>query len=115
MSKMRPELKDGSAAPGTYTPEGGSAYLMVYNAIMTKQGLIRGQLHSQGESCAIGSFFDVNPKCALHQSFIEEVAAMNDSFKHATRKQRRTQMLRWLRWKLTACGMPGFQTKRKPR
>jgi hypothetical protein len=113
MSKLRPEVKgDGT---GMFTPTNGTAYLMVYNAVQSKGKLIHGKLHAHGESCAIGSFWDVNPKCALHHAFIDEVAAVNDSLPKATPRQRRLHMLRWLRWKLAQCGMPGFKApKTKP-
>lgn len=113
MSTLRPEIKPNAGA-GLYAPTGGTAYLMVYNAVRTKEKLIHGQLHAWGESCAIGSFFDVNPKCALYETFIDEVAAVNDSVPKASARQRRTHVLRWLRWKLASVGMPGFQHARMP-
>lgn len=112
-SSMRPELNRPIGGPQGYAPTNGTAYLMVYNAVKSKQALIRGRLHYAGESCAIGSFFDVNDRCWLYQDFIDEVAAVNDSFK-GTGKQRRTFMLRWLRWKLVASGMPEFANAKKP-
>lgn len=112
-SKLRPELVPGNSG-GMYKPTGGTAYLMVYNAVKSKDGLISGRLHSRGESCAIGSFWDVNPKCTLDWSFIDEVAAVNDSAILVSAKQRRLIVLRWLRWKLKQAGMPGFQKAAKP-
>jgi hypothetical protein len=106
-SKLRPETvtcKDGS-----YSPKGGTAYLMIYNAVKTKGGLIHGKLHGCGESCAIGSFWDVNPKCALSADLIDEVAAVNDSLPNASARQRKLHVARWLRWKLAQLGMPGFK------
>lgn len=111
MSKLRPEVHD--AAPGSYTPTGGTAYLMVYNAIKEKDRLIHGRLHAWGESCAIGSFWDTNPKCALQNDFIDEIAAVNDSVPKASPRQRRIVVSRWLRWKLASLGMPGFAPVRK--
>lgn len=113
MSTLRPEA--GSAAPGSYCPTGGTAYLMVYNAVKAKHVLIHGHLHQWGESCAIGSFWDVNDKCALTPAFVDEVAAVNDSVPNATAKQRRAVVLKWLRWKLAQVGMPGFKTAKQPR
>lgn len=114
-SKLRPET--GTAAAGSYAPSGATAYLMVYNAVRSKDRLIHGKLHAWGESCAIGSFWDVNPKCALNPSFIDEVAAVNDSLPKATPRQRRLHVMRWLRWKLACAGMPGFANSKraKPR
>lgn len=107
ISKMRPETTHGT--PGDYCPTNGTAFLMVYNAVQQKDRLIAGKLHDHGESCSIGAFWDANPKCSLQISFIDEVAAVNDSFK-GTPRQRHTMMSRWLRWKLTQLGMPGFKT-----
>lgn len=108
MSKLRPEAKSNPMSTA-YTPEGGTAYLMVYNAVKAKTGLVHGKLHAQGESCAIGSFWDVNPKCSLYESFIDDVAAINDSVPHVSMRQRRLVVMRWLRWRLALVGMPGFQ------
>lgn len=107
-SSLRPELGNRDAKPGSYCPTNGTAYLMIYNAVKSKEKLIAGRLHSGGESCAIGSFWDVNPRCALHVPLIDEVAAVNDSVV-GTPRQRRLVVLRWLRWKLKQAGMPGFE------
>lgn len=107
-SAMRPELGDRDAQPGSYCPRNGTAYLMIYNAVKSKDQLIAGRLHQWGESCAIGSFWDVNPTCALPTDLIDEVAAVNDSVV-GTARQRRLVVLRWLRWKLKQAGMPGFE------
>lgn len=106
-SRLRPNLQDST--PGSYSPEGGTAYLMVYNAVKAKQQLVHGRLHHAGESCAIGSFWDINPHCSMKVSIIDEVAAVNDSVPNATPRQRRLVVLRWLRWKLAQAGMPGFK------
>lgn len=111
MSKLRPDA--GGSTTDMYCPTNGTAYLMVYNAVQTKRMLIQGRLHAGGESCAIGSFWDVNPKCALKETFIDEVAAVNDSFV-GTPRQRLAHMKRWLRWKLAQAGMPGFAAAKKP-
>lgn len=105
-SVLRPETSTGDGSG--YCPTNGTAYLMVYNAVKSKDRLIAGRLHAWGESCAIGSFWDVNPKCSLQTAFIDEVAAVNDSVV-GTPRQRRLVVLRWLRWKLKQAGMPGFE------
>jgi hypothetical protein len=109
MSELRPEVR--TVYTSKYTPTGGTAYLMVYNAVKAKHALIHGRLHAFGESCAIGSFWDVNPKCALTSAFIDEVAAVNDSLPSATARQRRAHVLRWLRWKLAQAGMTEFLSR----
>ena len=106
-SKLRPETS--TCNDGSYCPENGTAYLMIYNAVKSKNALISGKLHAHGESCAIGSFWDVNPELALKHTLIDEVAAVNDSVPNASAKQRRLVVLRWLRWKLSQAGMPGFE------
>jgi hypothetical protein len=106
-SCMRPETREAEA--GKYAPTGGTAYLMIYNAVRSKQGLIAGALHKNGEACAIGSYFDANPRTALDYHLIDEVAAVNDSGRSVTPRQRRLIVLRWLRWKLKQAGMPGFE------
>lgn len=110
-SKMRPETREGDGK--RYCPTNGTAYLMVYNAVKSKDRLIAGKLHANGESCAIGSFWDVNPNCSLEFDFIDEVAAVNDSVV-GTPRQRRLVVMRWLRWKLKQAGMPGFEKATQP-
>lgn len=111
-SQLRPET--ATADRGQYTVRDGTAYLMIYSAVKSKKFLIHGRLHAFGASCAIGSFWDVNPKCALPGALIDEVAAVNDSLPHATSKQRRAHVLRWLGWRLAQLGYPGFvPAKRK--
>jgi hypothetical protein len=107
MSALRPEVKTASAS--SYVPQDGTAYLMIYSAVQSKSKLIHGRLHQAGESCAIGSFWDVNPKIALHTHLIDEIAAVNDSVPDATPIQRRLHVMRWLRWRLGSVGMPGFE------
>lgn len=103
MTTLRPECK--TSAPGTPCPKNGTAYLMILNAVKTKDGLIHGRLHYAGRSCAIGSFFDVNDKMALPADIIDEVAAVNDSAPNGTPKQRKLMVAKWLRWKLKQLGM----------
>lgn len=106
MSSLRQEI-DRWTGKASYSPTGATAYLMIYNGVKAKHGLIAGRLHSHGESCAIGSYYDANSECGLASDIIDEVAAVNDSFK-GTERERRLHMLRWLRWKLGSLGMPGF-------
>lgn len=113
MSKLRPETR--TADPSMFSPKGATAYLMTLNAVMAQDGLIAGKLDGpHGEHCTIGSYFAINPQCAMSMSTIDEVAAVNDSFR-GTPKQRKAFMVRWLKWKLTQAGMPGFATKHAPR
>lgn len=111
MSRLRPTLNSNSRLLAVYS---GTAYLMILNAVQRRKGLVHGQLHAHGESCAIGSFFDINKQLALPESLIDEVAAVNDSMPHLTEKQRRTRMMQWLRWKLAELGMPGYRKATQP-
>lgn len=111
MSKMRPELQNANA--DTYSPKGGTAYLMIFNAVQSKDGLIHGHLHEGGASCAIGAYFDINDHTALSSAIIDEVATVNDSAPTLTPKQRKRMVTRWLRWKLQQLGMSGFRKQEK--
>lgn len=106
-SQLRKETV--SAKPGTYAPKGGTAYYMIYSAVKHSDGLIHGKLDDHGAHCAIGNYFEDNPKTALGFDLIDEVAAVNDSVPHFTPKQRKSHVLRWLKWKLAQLGMPGFK------
>jgi len=112
MSKMRPELGNGSH--GEPCPRNGTAYLMILNAVESRRGLIAGRLEAQGEYCSIGAYFHVNPRTALPTDIIDEVAMVNDSLVNVTPFQRRQRMRCWLRWKLAQLGMPGFEKAKQP-
>lgn len=107
---LRPELKDSDG--NTPCPRGGTAFLLIYNAVKHQDGLIAGRLHERGAHCAIGSYFDDNANAALPYEVIDEVALVNDSIR-GTPKQRRALVLRWLRWKLRQVGMPGFRAAKQ--
>jgi hypothetical protein len=112
-SVMRPETVTATDNKN-YCPTGGTAYLMIYTAVKQADGLIHGRLHDKrGAHCAIGNFWEVNPKTSLQTTLIDEVAAVNDSVPHYTPKQRKLHVSKWLRWKLAQLGMPGFKTKEK--
>lgn len=107
MSQLRPEII--TAKSDEPCLHGGSAYFAVYNAVQEQCGLIHGRLdNSQGEHCAIGSYFAIKKHVALPMDIIDEIAAVNDSMPNASNRQRKLQMVRWLRWKLGTLGMPGF-------
>jgi hypothetical protein len=112
MSRLRPTLIT------THAPSvsNGTAYLMILNAVKTRKGLIHGHLSKNGEYCAIGSYFHVN-NVPLQTTLVDEVAAMNDSMPALSLRQRRLQMIRWLRWKCAQAGMTfvGRKTKKGKR
>jgi len=111
MSRLRPELHDTSK-PVTVT--NGTAYYAILGAVDGQHGLCHGKLNDRGMYCAIGSYFSIHPRDVLPTSLIDEVAAVNDSVPHTTPKQRKRFVERWLRWKLTQLGLPGFRTRQPP-
>lgn len=111
MSKLRPELIERTS--NLYCPDKVTALLMTLNAIRTKNGLVHGKLHDCGESCAVGSYFDVNPKVCYPGGLTDEVAAVNDSMPNGTPRQRKLMVMRWLKWRLAQLGMPGFEKAAK--
>ena len=113
MSKLRPCL---TTTTKPRTADGATAYYIVYGAVENQRGLCHGKLHDRekGQHCAIGSYFEDHPSAVLLESFIDEVATVNDAVPHATPRQRRNYVLRWLKWKLTRYGFPGFATKAAP-
>ena len=110
-SKLRPETHD-STAPAL--PD-NTAYYAIYGAVLAQTGLCHGRLDDgRGAHCAIGSLWATTNKggITLHASLIDEVAAVNDSVPHLSKRQRKAHVLRWLRWKLDAIGMLGIRGKR---
>lgn len=91
----------------------GTAYLMILSAVEQQSGLLHGKLETpKGEYCAIGSYFHINKQTSLPDALIDEVAAVNDSMPKLTPAQRRKRMMRWLKWKLAALGMPGYRRQK---
>ena len=111
MSQLRPETVAANSNSPCLT--GATAYFCVLNAVKSQAwGLIHGRLHNgYGHHCAIGSFFAAEQKTALQEDLIDEVAAVNDSCPGATPKERRTIVMRWLRWKLKTLGFPSYARK----
>lgn len=111
MSRLRPQLQDGSKWP---CMSNGTAYLMILGAVKVQDGLVHGKLHEYGEHCAIGSYFEINDRTSLPSALIDEVAAVNDSVPHLSNKQRKAYVAKWLRWKLSQVGMSGFKNAQQP-
>lgn len=97
MSKLRQTKPSSDPAP-----EYPDALYMIRDAVRAQDGLIYGAMHNKyGEHCAIGSFFDANPKLALSEKIIDEVAAYNDSIPPtASLRTRKRKVLAWLNFKL---------------
>jgi len=104
MSRLRPQL---SSNPDKWPLiSNGTAYLMILTAVQRRDGLLHGKLRERGEVCAIGSYFDINGHTALPIDLIDEVAAVNDSVPHLSKRQRKRHVVRWLRWRLERLGFP---------
>lgn len=98
MSKnMRPECADGKGSP---CPSRETAYYLIRESVAKRRSLAYGKLHQAGMSCAVGSFFDDHPGYALPMDVINEVAAVNDSYKELSPHQRWRKVNSWLRWKI---------------
>jgi hypothetical protein len=100
MSKLRPEC---STCAATALPDDTVLFLL-RDAVFKRRSLIYGRLHDgQGHHCAMGCFWTDNPNAVVHNSLIDEVAAVNDSVpKTATPKERWKKVNSWLRFKLAA-------------
>lgn len=98
MGRFRPELRDSSnpAIPND------TALFLIYDSVKQRQYLIFGRLHDgKGGHCALGTFWEDNPKAVLNTSLVDEVAAINDSIPEtATPQERWKKVSSWLRWKM---------------
>lgn len=113
MSSLRPTLQD--SARGTFAPTVFDSFYMIRDSVERRTGLIHGRLRDGSGVCAIGAFFDDNPKLALNSGIIEEVAAYNDSLRKCTPYERRNKVLRWLTAKIAVLGWkPKAKRKRTP-
>lgn len=79
-----------------------TALFLIRDSVERRRSLIHGQLDDgYGNHCALGCFWEDNPKATLNTSLIDEVAAVNDAVPPtATPKERWKQVRSWLRWKL---------------
>lgn len=112
MSRLRSTLRDSSRRADL---DGPSAYYALLGEVDASPGLLHGKLDGpHGGHCAIGWYFADHLGGTLSAAFIDEVATINDSVPSYTPKQRKAFVARWLRWKLTQAGFPGFRTKRNP-
>lgn len=100
MSKLRTGLRD---ANGDALPD-DTALFLISQSVAKRRELIYGKLNDEvGNHCAIGCFWEDNPKAILHSSLIDEVAAVNDSVPpSATAKERWKKVNSWLRFKLAS-------------
>lgn len=98
MSKLRPEC--GSANVPALADD--TALFLIRDSVAKRRSLAYGRLTDRdGRHCAIGAFWEDNPKTALRSSLIDEVAAVNDSVPAtATPHERWKKVNSWLRWKI---------------
>lgn len=100
MKTLRPECVDGR--PGTAIPD-DTALFLIRDAVERRRRLIHGQLHQNGDHCALGAFWTDNPRTTINSTLVEEVAAVNDSIPPTATPQERWKKVRsWLRWKIKA-------------
>lgn len=109
MSKLRPECGD-SKNPAMSDE---SVLFLLRDAINRRGGLIHGRLHDgRGGHCAMGSFWEDNPKTTVSSRILDEVATVNDSLgPKATPRQRFLKVRSWVRFKLWTLG---HQTPGRP-
>ena len=98
MSVLRPEC--GNSTRPALSDE--TALYLIRDSVARRRELIFGRLHDgYGAHCAIGAFWEDNPKATLNSSLIDEVAAVNDSVPPgATSHERWRKVNSWLRWKI---------------
>jgi hypothetical protein len=100
-SKLRPELV-GRA--GNVPIPNDTALFLIRDAVEKRRALGHGALDDPktGLHCALGAFWEDNPRTSINWSVIDEVAAVNDSVKPGPNAARlRWQKVRsWLRWKV---------------
>lgn len=97
MSKLRPECGNSNAPA---IPD-DTALFLIRDSVGRRGSLIWGRLHDgAGGHCAIGAFWEDNPRATLHSTLIDEVAAVNDSIpRTASPQERWKKVMSWLRWK----------------
>jgi hypothetical protein len=106
MSKLRPigcHNTNRSALPDE------TALYLIHDSVARRHDLIFGRLRDgQGGYCAIGAFWEDNPKAALNSDLIDEVATVNDSVPlTATPHERWKKVNSWLRWKIRILAQKG--------
>ena len=99
MSKLRTSGVQDSKEPALPYD---TALFLIRESVKTRRELIYGRLGDEsGNHCAIGAFWEDNPKAVLTSALIDEVAAVNDSVPpSATPKERWKKVNSWLRFKI---------------
>ena len=99
MSKLR-ETRPASDSSRSISEE--TALYLIGQSVARRRELIFGQLHDGfGHHCAIGAFWEDNPRVSLSLDLIDEVAAVNDSVPPTCSARERWKTVNsWLRWKI---------------
>lgn len=98
MSRLRPECRS-SSKPAL---SDDTALYLIRDSVAKRRVLIHGRLHDgRGHHCAMGCFWQDNPRAVVNTALLDEVAAVNDSVPPtATPQERWKKVHSWLRWKL---------------
>ncbi len=97
MSSLRPEC--GNSKKPAMPDE--TALFLIWQSVKKRRSLIHGRLHSSGQHCAIGAFWEDHPGVTLHSSLIDQVAQVNDSIPPTIKPHERWKAVNeWLKWKL---------------
>lgn len=107
MSHLRPECANPTRGDPPALPD-VTALFLIRDAVARRRSLIYGRLHDGlGGHCAIGCFWEDNPKAVLHSSLIDEVSAVNDSIpRSASPHTRWKKVNEWLRFRVATLKNP---------
>lgn len=98
MSTLRPECGTATVANGLGERQ---FFLSLYYSVKRRRTLSYGKLDAKDGHCAMGCFWEDNPKITVPTATVDVIALINDSVPPtATRSERRRHVLRWLEYKL---------------
>lgn len=92
MSQIRPTLTQSDDPGLTYR----QTFFRVMQSVMSRRSLIHGKLKDDGETCAVGAYFE-DSDMPISGHAIDEIAAYNDSFPKLTPHQRWLKVSQWLK------------------
>jgi hypothetical protein len=100
MSKLRPECGVGKNPTLPYD----TILFLIRDSVAKRRELIHGCLNDgRGNHCAMGAFWEDNPKISVKSGVVDEVAAINDSLgPNASAKDRWKKVNQWLRFKIAS-------------
>lgn len=98
MSKLRPECGTTTVSNNLSDRE---FFRRLYNSVRKRRTLSFGKIDAKDGHCAMGCFWEDNPKITVPSNITDQIALINDSVPPtATRTERRKHVLRWLEYKL---------------